>query len=312
MGLREGMFLIQKSEPVGPFTEVCKIAGFHPPRAVTDDRTQAAGVSPQPVFGEPVRREGHHHIHIRGRTVVVIGEAQIEMLRPSVAIRDILRPHHRLGNREVVGIRDVYLIFGGILGRDEHDAVRRTRSVNSRGCSILEDRYRCDVVRIKIGRVAFDTVDEDQGAAALSDGCRSADVIVGSRDWLAVLERYVEVGNSAFEHLGDVGVRPGGEHFAPDLLHGSGKVYLSLRAVTDHNGLVKGEGFLLQRNIQNSQAAGIQSLGDEAEAGELQHLVACHMDGILAVEVRTRGGRGAGNGNNHSGKRRAACIHDRS
>ena len=144
----------------------------------------------------------------------------------------------RLEEREVgVVVESEFTRFpGSILGGDEHDAEGRARTIYGSRCCIFQHRNAFDVVRVQQRRVAFHSVDEDEGASAATDGGRTADVIIGRAARLTVGQRDVEVRDGSHQHLRGVGRRASGEDFGGHLVHCAGKVGAFHAAIThdDH------------------------------------------------------------------------------
>ena len=62
-------------------------------------------------------------------------------------------------------IRDRSLACASVLCVDENDTGRSLGTIDCAGRSILEDRYRLDVVRIHLTETAFNTIDKDKRRA---------------------------------------------------------------------------------------------------------------------------------------------------
>ena len=105
-------------------------------------------------------------------------------------------------------------------------------------------------MRIDLGHVAFDTVDEHERRAAV-DGVVTADV-----DGSDIVRRTVGCGhehswNRALKHVGKCRRGPVVEFLGSDGGNRSGKIYLLLHAVSDHDGFLKVHRILghIDRNI---------------------------------------------------------------
>ena len=244
-----------------------------------------AGRGPLAVFLQPGGGELHRLVD-RGRVAaLVVVPGVIEVLRPDITVGDDVRHRGRGLEGEVRLVIDRRRPLLRVLGRDEHDAVRGAGTVDGRGRGVLEDGHALDVVRVQEARVAFDTVDQDQRAAALADGGLTADVEGRGGIRTAVGELEVQVRDAALQHLRQVRVRTSVEGVRTHLVHGAGEVRLLLRSVTDHHRFIQHLGVGIEDDVDPHAA--LDRDGDRLEADALEGQVGIgrNGDGVVAVHV---------------------------
>ena len=252
VGAEDGV-LVEGPEVVDAF-RIVDVTALAADGTVGDHGAEIAGLMPSLVFLEPGEGELLRLVDTGRKRAFVIGAVGfVEVVRPDITVGDDIGNVLGRLDGEVGGVSHLGLALLGFLRGDEHDAVRGTGSVDGRCGGVLQDRDGLDIVRVEHRRVALDTVDEDQGAAAV-DGTGTTDVEVGGASGLTVGQGDVEVGDGAFQHLGDVGGGASFEHFAGDLLDGTGQVDLLGRTVTDHDGLVQDGGIIFQGHADDGLA----------------------------------------------------------
>ena len=283
----EDRVLVQGPEVVDRF-RIIDVTALAADGTVGNDRPEIAGLVPSLVFLEPGQGELLGLVDTgREGTFVIGGVSLVEMIRPDIAVRDDVR--YVLGglHGEVGGVGHLGLALLGFLRGDEHDAVSGAGTVDGRSGGILQDGDGLDVVRVEHRRVALDAVDEDQCAAAV-DGTGTTDVEGGGTSGLTVGQGDVEVGDGAFQHLGDVGGGTSFEHFAGDLLDRTGQVDLLGRAVTDDDGFIQDSRVIPQGDADGGLAGDRHFYGLISDEGYDQ-------DSILGNPVQDDGSLGIRN-----------------
>ena len=254
VGLGKGEILVQGVVIVRALV-VIDPAALRTDTAVGDEGLEIAAFRTLAVLVQPGHGEFHGLVDGGRVAALVVVPGVIEMLRPGITVGHDIR-HRRRGLEGEVGlVADRGGPLLGVLRRDEDDAVRGAGSVDGRGSGILEDGYAFNVVRVQQARIALDTVDQDQRAAALSDGGAAADVERRGGVRPAVGELEVQVGDTALEHLRQVGVRTAVKGLFADLVHSPGQVGLLLRTVTDHDGFLQQGAVGRERHIDPAAAA---------------------------------------------------------
>ena len=174
------------------------------------------------------------------------------------------------------------------LGGDEHHAGRSLGAVDRAGRSVLEHRYRFDVVGVDLRQRRFDAVDEHQRAAAV-ERYRAADldVVVLAFD-RAAAEQQRRIG--ALQGGGRIGHGTVVEVLAADGAHGARDVHALLLAVADHDHLVDGCRALHEGNVDGGVGVDVDRPGLVAD--ERDDELRRKLD-VLQREVAVAHGRGA-------------------
>ena len=308
MCLAHSYIPVQQAEPVCPFREIDIASRIRPPRPVADYGPEITRILPFAVFHKPACGEGLDHIHVSGTRTVEIIVRKVHHAGPGVSVGHIFRLHYGRGEGEIVGIVHHRLTLLGILGGNEDHAVGSPGAVDGGRRRILKHRNGGYIVRVQHGRIPFNSVHQDKGAATLADRSSASDVEICGTDGLAVGEGYVQVRDGALQHLGDVGVRTRIENVASDLLHCTGEVHLALGAITYDHSLFYQKTVFLENYVDYALSARRKSLGKIADAGELQILVPAYAEGIVTVKVSGCSVSGAGDKNHGAGKRSPALV----
>ena len=179
-------------------------------------------------------------------TVAVVGlSAGLVELEPFVQAEGLREFVEDLGGDiGIIGHAQAAGDAGALLGRDEDDAVRTAGTVDSGGCTILQDGDGFDVLGGDVAEgSADDTVDDHERGVAAVDGGRATDLVTGS----------VTAGVGVDVQTGDLtddeghGVRGGlVELFGLYADDGGGDLFLVERTVTDDDGLIDHLGIFLE------------------------------------------------------------------
>lgn len=194
---------------------------------------------PLPVGGaqlalEPGRRQVVHRNRGSAPLLLLLEDAHV------IAVR-----HHRMqfiGLLEARVDRDVVAGLHGraLLGRDDDDTVRRTRSVDGGRRSILQHLDRGDVLRIdQLQSVLHDeVVDDNQRRAARIEGAAAAHADLGSHTHLGggVLDRHTR--QTSLQDGRDVRRGDVDDILRIEFRDSAGQVRLALYAVADHHQLL--------------------------------------------------------------------------
>ena len=184
-----------------------------------------------------------------------------------------------------------------LLGGNEDDAVRSTRTVDGRRRSVLEHGERFDVVGVdRLQRIPHTlaavyrnghSVDHDQRVVRRIERSRTAHADRRTRTGTAVARDDVHAGDLALEHVlrGDYGAAV--ELLGLDRHDRTGHVVLFDRAVTDHHHVVDTHGIHLKRNVRQRRRTGDQADGLVSDVTDLDdRLRAGRTDDIATVDVR--------------------------
>ena len=184
-----------------------------------------------------------------------------------------------------------------LLGGDEDDAVRSTRTVDGRRRSVLEHGEGFDVVGVdrlqRVGHTlaAVDCdgypVDHDQRVVRGVERSRTAHADGGARSGASVAGDDMHARNLTLEHVlcGDHGAAV--ELFGLDRHDRTGHVVLLDRTVADHHHVVDTHGILFEREVRQQRRTGHQADGLVTDIADLDdRLGAGGADGIVAVDAR--------------------------
>ena len=175
VGLGEGEILIEVIVVVGSLV-IVEPAALGADGAVGNEGFVVSGLGPLAIFVQPCHGELHGLVDGGRVAAFIVVPGIVEVLCPGVTVGNHIRHGGRSFERQVGLVGHGCRSLLGILGGDEHHAVRSAGAVDCGGCGILQHGNTLDIVRVQEAGVALDTVDEHQSAAALSDRGFTADV----------------------------------------------------------------------------------------------------------------------------------------
>ena len=180
-----------------------------------------------------------------------------------------------------------------VLGRDEDDAVRRTRAVDGGRTGVLQDVDRCDVVGIQVvhaARIRLGHAVDDQQRRVVAHRVHAADRHVDRRvGRVEVLGLDDEVGGRTLQRLLHVGHGAVLQRIGLDGRHGRDDVAALHLAVTHDHHLVERVGFLFE--LEERPRRGVRSLhrqGHVAHVGEDDRRTGLDGEAERSVDVRGR------------------------
>ena len=141
--------------------------------------------------------------------------------------------------------------FGFLRGHEDH-TVGSTGTVDSGGGGILQDSHRFNIVRVHLAQGAFHAVDEDEGAAAVTDavtvtagacrtftgvirGTAATDVHATGVAGLTIGLDNVQTGNLALQGTRHIAVGTVGENFTVEVFDGTHQLGFLQGTITDHD-----------------------------------------------------------------------------
>ena len=210
-----------------------------------------------------VRGTGHGHIlridrgrHFAGSTgdTGIIAIEIIESFQPlqTIAHNVVFPLDQTLIERIGAAIRHGHFVTLGFLRGHEDHTVGSAGTVNSGGGSVLQNGNRFDIIRVHLAQGAFHTVDEHQGAAAVTDtvtgtagacrtrtgvirGIAATDVHATGVAGLTIGLDNVQTGNLALQGTRHIAVGTVGENFAVEVFDGTHQLGFLQGTITHHH-----------------------------------------------------------------------------
>ena len=144
-----------------------------------------------------------------------------------------------------------FVTLGFLRGHEDH-TVGSAGTVNSGGGSVLQNGNRFDIIRVHLAQGAFHTVDEHQGAAAVTDtvtgtagacrtrtgvirGIAATDVHATGVAGLTIGLDNVQTGNLALQGTRHIAVGTVGENFAVEVFDGTHQLGFLQGTITHHH-----------------------------------------------------------------------------
>ena len=210
-----------------------------------------------------VRGTGHGHIlridrgrHFAGSTgdTGIIAIEIIESFQPlqTIAHNVVFPLDQTLIERIGAAIRHGNFVTLGLFCGHEDHTISGTGTVDSGGGGILQDSHRFNIVRVHLAQGAFHTVDEHQGAAAVTDtvtgtagACRTRTGVIGS---LAATDIHatgvagltigldnVQTGNLALQGTRNIAVGTVGKYFTVEVFDRTHQLGFLQGTITHHH-----------------------------------------------------------------------------
>ena len=210
-----------------------------------------------------IRGTGHGHIlridggrHLTGSTgdTGIIPIEIIECFQPLQTVgHDVVFP---LDQTFVQGVGAAvghghFVTLGFLRGHEDH-TISGTGTVDSGGGGILQDSHRFNIVRVHLAQGAFHAVDEDEGAAAVTDtvtvsagacrtftgvirGTAATDVHATGVAGLTIGLDNVQTGNLALQGTRHIAVGTVGKYFAVEVFDRTHQLGFLQGTITDHD-----------------------------------------------------------------------------
>ena len=205
------------------------------------------------------------------------------------------------GEGELTVVEDTAFALLTGLGGDEHDTVTGLGAVNGGGGGVLQDLHGLDHFRIQILDVFhLQTVHDEERSDVTGVGGVTADADVSALARSTGRTDDLDTGGLTLEGDGGVGGGTVLEVIGPDGSDGTGEVALLLDTVTDHDGLVKELGVLLEDHIENGLVSDGNHLGGVTDAGNFNVRARGHVKTESTVNIGHRAD-GRVSDNHHGG-----------